>query len=119
MKRTISMILAVLMLLPMIASMVFAVSTGDVSRIVKPLMKNYSLAQQAKKEAEDASSYMAKISPAIYRDFLPSKSILEPCHIVEGAEKPSDEFVPMTDKQRKEHRQNLLDTTTKILKYME
>lgn len=36
MKRTISMILAILMLLPMIASMVFAVSTGDVEITDEP-----------------------------------------------------------------------------------
>ena len=36
MKRIISMILAILMLLPMIASMVFAVSTGDVEITDEP-----------------------------------------------------------------------------------
>ena len=87
----------------------------DVARVVTPLLVNYELAKKAKLSAENACSYKRKISPSCYRDFLPNRSLIEPYHIITETNN-CDEFIPMTEKQRKKAKEENIETMRKIFK---
>lgn len=91
------------------------VSTRDIKRTVIPLLENYKKLKEAKSILEDAKSYTRKISPAVYSDYVPPRTVLQPSHLGDSTR----EYVPMTQKQEDEARQSLNKTVEKIFKMME
>ena len=91
------------------------VSTRDIKRTVIPLIENYKKLKDAREIAEDASTYTRKISPAVYSDYVPPRTVLQPSHLADSTR----EYVPMTQKQKDEARKSLNKTMEKIFKLMD
>lgn len=82
--------------------------TSDLNRILKPLKKNFELAQKLYKHANNEESYLAVLTDSQRKKMMPTSSIIN------LSKKENDQTIEMTQKQKNARKEKILNLKHEI-----